>query len=944
MPDGSMKTQTIMNDQSPRNGLHAIAGRLRFASLACVLFSALLSSGCANLRLPAINPTGETLFAPLPTTTSLALPGCLDDGSCGCLGCLRNLGTCLKSPCLGIPNSAFPEPEDPPKCVDPNAQIGSGVANTGPCVPGPGCSGDCLTGPPAVLYGTEITAQKACQLPPRGDRGCILLTPQKIVAPVGGEVMLLSGICGTDGYLLTGEPLEWMMTRDSVGNIIEVGDDDPGLVHRLTKVPVAKKESPGFARGVTSTKEMVVTRGNASAADDIKLEKGQTYITVSSPSEGTSHVTVLAPDSDCWDQRKATATIYWVDARWQFPSPQRVQAGTVVDLVTRVTRAQGSLPARGWKVRYEIMNPELATFAGTGGSSFVEVNVDDSGDARATLEPVAGTSGNAIIDVRVIRPGGTSDNMPDLTLGRGQAYVTWSSPQLELQAGGPEVASYQIPFDIFANLRNPGDQDATGVKVELGFPAGVRIISTDAFAQVFTNTIVWDIGTMPAQQQLDLAVNLTSPTALNLTFRASGDSGLIAEDTVRVDVFRPALALRVTPKTDRVTAGDPATFDIEVENTGDRALQSVELQATGDNAMTHTVTNSREVGNEKTDGPLEPGDIWSTSVTFVPTDSGQRCVDVVALAAGGQRAQAQSCVIAINPAPPTPAITANLQVRDRMSVGDRVLATGRVTNSGKIPLTNVRASMAYDVQLIPRETTTDYPYVIDTPYVIAWTIPEIAPGQTVVLETEFEAQTTAQGSRIVFSAESNEGATNSVSDNVQIFAAAPSNAPLTPGPTLPPVSPSPNIPGGAGTPPADPNAGQSTPIPGNNTPARAGVLRLQVLQRDVSPRIGDPIRYAIAITNDTDLLDSQVQIHFDLPPGVIVERLVQTKSPELEGLTRSGNTVYFTEIKTMKPGETIDYELVLRSNQAQDFNLILEAESRNVPQGIGIREPTTVSP
>lgn len=132
-----MKTQTIMNDQSPRNGQHAVVGRLRFLTMASVLLSALLSSGCANLRLPAINPTGETLFAPLPTTTSLALPGCLDDGTCGCLGCLRKLGTCLKSPSLGIPNPAFPEPEDPPQCVDPNATIGSGVANTGPCVPGP---------------------------------------------------------------------------------------------------------------------------------------------------------------------------------------------------------------------------------------------------------------------------------------------------------------------------------------------------------------------------------------------------------------------------------------------------------------------------------------------------------------------------------------------------------------------------------------------------------------------------------------------------------------------------------------------------------------------------------------------------------------------------------------------------------------------------------------
>ncbi|MCC9643063.1 DUF11 domain-containing protein [Rhodopirellula sp. JC740] len=939
-----MTTQTITNDQSSGNGLHAIAERSRRLLLMTVGLIALFTTGCSNLRLPAIDSSGSCLFAPLPTTTSLVFPGCLEDGSCSCLGCVRKLGTCLKSPCLGIPNPAFPEPEDPPQCVDPNASIGSGVANTGPCVPGPGCSGDCLTGPPAVLYGTEINATKACQLPSRGDRGCILLTPQKIVAPVGGEVMLLSGICGTDGYLLTGEPLEWMMTQDSVGHIIEVGDDDPGFVHRLAKIPEAKKETPGFARGVTSTKEMVVTRGNSNAADDIKLEKGQTYITVSSPSEGTSHVTVLAPDSDCWDQRKATATIYWVDARWQFPGPQRVEAGTIVDLVTRVTRAEGSLPARGWKVRYEIMNPELATFAGTGGSSVVEVNVDDSGDARATLEPIAGTSGNAVIDVRVIRPGGTSDNMPDLTLGRGQSYVTWSSPQLEIRAGGPEVASYQIPFDIAANLRNPGDQDATGVKVELGFPAGVRIVSTDAFAKVYTNSIVWDIGTMPARQQLDLAVNLTSPSALNLTFRATGDNGLLAEDNVRVDIFRPALALRLSPAEDRVTAGEPVRFNIEVENTGDRPLNEVELEATGDNGMIHTETNERGVGNQKTDGPLNPGEIWSTNVTFVPTDSGQRCIDVVALAAGGQRAQAQACVIAINPAPPTPAITANLQVRDRMAVGDLLLATGRVTNSGEVPLTNVRASMAYDVQLIPRRATTDYPYVIDTPYVIAWNIPELAPGQTVILETEFEAQTEAAASQIVFSAESNEGARNSMSDRIQIFPGAPQNAPLTPGPVLPPATGAPSIPGGPGTPPPNPNAGRSTPIPGTNAPTRAGVLRLQVLQREISPRVGDLIPYAIAITNDTDLLDSQVQIHFDLPPGVIVERLVQTKSPELQGLSRSGNTIYFTEIKTMKPGETIDYELVLRSNQAQDFDLVLEAESRNVPNGIAVREPTTVSP
>ena len=167
----------------------------------------------------------------------------------------------------------------------------------------------------------------------------------------------------------------------------------------------------------------------------MQLEKGQTWISISSPSEGTSHVTVLAPESECWDNRKASATIYWIDARWQFPGPQIVAAGTPATLTTRVTRAEGTLPATGWKVRYEILQPELATFAGTNGSSFVEVAVDDAGNATAELLPIQGSSGIATIDIQVIRPGGVSDNIPTMSLARGQTFVTWSSPQLAIRAG-----------------------------------------------------------------------------------------------------------------------------------------------------------------------------------------------------------------------------------------------------------------------------------------------------------------------------------------------------------------------------------------------------------------------------------------------------------------------------------------------------------------------------
>ncbi|SMP69875.1 hypothetical protein SAMN06265222_112119 [Neorhodopirellula lusitana] len=946
--DGTMSLHAITDDQRPRRREPS----RRCAWLVVLVAFISFSGGCSRLRLPAIDPTGSCLFSPLPTTTGLALPctngQCsLTDGSCQCLGCLGNLGSCLRCPGFSFPTSAFPEPADPPACLDPQA-IGSGLSNE-PCVPGPGCGGDCLTGPPAVLYGTEIGETRPCKLPKRGKRGCILMTPQKIVAPVGGEVMILSGICGTDGYLQVGEPLEWMLSRDSVGNFIEVGDDAPGVLHHLAGIRQAGKQDGAFARGVTSTKPVLITRGNTNAADDVKLEKGQTWLTISSPSEGTSHVTVLAPESECWDQRKANATIYWVDARWQFPGPQRLIAGTPAELNTRVTRAEGSLPARGWKVHYEIMNPELASFAGTGGSSIVEVNVDDSGNAVATLEPKPGTSGNAVVNIRVVRPGGTSDNMPDLTLGTGQSFVTWSSPQLTLRAGGPEVASYDVPFDVFANVANPGDQDANGVEIRASIPEGVKVLGSDAFAKVYPNAVVWEIGTIPPQQQLDLSLKLSSASPVSIAFEARGDAGLAANDAVRVDIFRPALAIRVAPEKQRYQTGDRVAFDIEVENTGDRPLRDVSLAANGDENMMHPDTGSRVIGNDKTDGPLQPGEVWKSQVSFVPTDSGLRCVNFAATAAGGQQAPAQSCVTVINPPPPTPAMSVTVSPeRDRMVVGDSVLVRGRVENTGSIPLKNVRVTMSYDPQLIPEQATVDFPRDLDTPYLIAWTIPELPAGETAVLEGQFKAQTAVQRSQFIFTAQSDEGARGNDNTFVQVFPSNAPNRPLTAPPVLPPVLTPPTIPGGPGTTPAPTNV-PSTPSPfgdgtNSNNSRSQGTMRLDVLQRDISPRVGDAIGYSIAITNDTNQLDNAVQISFDLPSGVAVQRLTQTTSPELGRISRAGNTISFEEIRSLKPGETIDYELVLTSNQPQTFNLVLEAYSRNFPGGIATSQRTEVTP
>ena len=947
----------IMNPTSAPQ--HHRSSRGRWFGL--VLAVAVLSlGGCSRLRLPAIDPTGSCLFAPLPTTTTLALPGSSGEGCFGrlrehnCLGKAKDLlhhdggflgGKCNGLGCFGKdgftpPVPAFPEPAAPPPCQTPGSVAGG--CNE-PTVPGPGCGGSCKHGPPAVLLGSECCVKDYSRLPKHGKRGCILLSPLKVVAPVGGEVVLMSGICGTDGYLQMNEPLEWMLTPDSVGTFIQVGDDDPGLLHRLVgskKRP--EKHDPSYAHGITSTKRALITRGNTDPRDDVQLEKGQTWITISSPSEGTSRVTVLAPESDCWDQRKATATIYWVDARWQFPSPQIVPAGQPVELTTRVTRSEEAFPARGWKVRYEILQPELATFGGTAGASVVEANVDDSGNATVGLVPNPGTSGTAEIRMQVIRPGGDSDNLPTLTLGSGSTFVTWSSPQLTLRAGAPSVATFDTPFQVVANLANPGDQAATNVRVDVPVPPGARVVGADSFARVLPNSVTWEIGTVPPQQQLDLFLDIAAQSPVELNFQARGD-GLVAEDTVRVDVFRPSLAIRAEPVEDRVESGQPVRFNIDVTNTGNRPLQNVTLTANGGESMLRE-DGAMSAIRQKEDGLLQPGETWGSQVTFIPNRAGQRCVNFIASGDGGQRADQQACVTVINPIPRTPNLEAELRTsRSAMVTGQQLIVQNRIVNTGQGPARNVEVTMVYDPQLQLVEATLGADPERVGQNIVTWSIPEIQPGQEVKLEGIFTAIGTSPRTRVAWTASSLEGSQVNRDVFVEIRDGATAPAEPPPSPVLPPTQPTPEVPGGPAPLQGPPPGADATPTAPAG-PVRSERLQTQLQLNDNPARVGEPIRYRLIIVNDASVPDGQVSVQFGLPDGVTLDRVVPITNPELGERRIDAGVVSLAYIPLMNPGERIEYAIVLRCNQPKDFDLNVQVRSQRMPDGVVESVTTTVIP
>ena len=186
----------------------------------------------------------------------------------------------------------------------------------------------------------------------------LLLTPRTTVAPVGSEVVLVAGVRGADRYLRTNERVEWTMAPGGVGEFVELDRHYfPDLL--LGDFTWPRKVSATQVITSTSRQYLRLTRGTPTPADDVIVHRGQTWVTVTSPVEGTSYVTAFAPAVYGWDRHKQTAMIHWLDAQWQFPPPAINAVGTRHVFTTMVMRQSDQSPRAGWVVRYTIAADRL---------------------------------------------------------------------------------------------------------------------------------------------------------------------------------------------------------------------------------------------------------------------------------------------------------------------------------------------------------------------------------------------------------------------------------------------------------------------------------------------------------------------------------------------------------------------------------------------------------
>ncbi|MFM7515449.1 MAG: hypothetical protein ACKO3V_00750 [Pirellula sp.] len=859
-----------------------------FAKLLLVVCGSLciLLSGCKTLTLPAINPNGGTIFS--GQTTTLVSPHGANNGY----------------PAQG---PAYQTPPEPKKCMHGVPMGGDGKS-----------SHQCK-----LCKGGHTTADEA-----RARCGELLLTPTKLVAPVGGEVILLAGICGKDGMLVTGEPIEWMLSPESVGQIIDVGDNNQSQKQHLFKKHQnqsdAGKIDVDFARGRTSTEPGKITRGTSRTDDDLPIRKGQTWLSLSSPSEGVSKVTVMAPESEAWDKRRQTATIYWVDARWEFPQIQQAQSGQQITLVTKVSKADGLVPAEGWIVRYRSLNPEIARFLPQYGEVF-EKYVDRNGNAVVDLvnmlqpNTISKSNASALIEVEVVRPGQSSENMPELPLGRGTVQVTWSAAEINLIARGPEVAVPGQPLSYGATIQNEGLAQAENVVLTAAVPNGMTLKSITPEPNRRTgNNMSWDIGVLGSRQALDvqLVVEATSEMDARVVFEATGAPGIQKNAVVSTLVQKPQVTLSINPDptTTQVAVGDLATFNMKLTNTGNQTITNLVVFLEAGPGLTHARDGAREVSRPV--DYLAPGQSVPLSAQFLAEREGELTVKATARTANQILTGSAATIRAVPGTQRMPQVELDM----RATTGANPIAVGTATsvqlfvrNTGPVAVRNLIVTIKYDPALTPTGASAGFEPIYAN-QILRWRLPELPVGTTTDYQMNFSGGQISNDAQVVGTIESEDRSVR-VMKNVGIpivQAGVPSSGiPANPAPTSP----------------------QPTNPPTGVMPAPATDLVVSIEPVSRAARLNEQSDYIITVRNASAINQQQVALVLQVPEGLQVND-VRGPAASSYQFDEAGRVLNMDPIQTLRPGDQVAYRVVFLHRLVGEGKLTAVVKSGNAPNPV----------
>jgi uncharacterized repeat protein (TIGR01451 family) len=735
----------------------------------------------------------------------------------------------------------------------------------------------------------------------------VLLDPAEKVAPVGSEVVLRAGVGGADGFLRTNRRLEWSIAAGSVGHFVAV--EQNGLVDLLLgDFTRPGKVTDTYAIGDTGRSNIRLNRGRCSPEDDVLVLRGQGWITLTSPVEGTSNVTVVAPDVYYWDARLKSARVHWVDAQWQFPPPAINPAGSNHVFTTTVTRQCNRGPCEGWRVRYEIVDGPPAGFAPAGATA-VEVPVDSAGHANAEIFQKQPCHGTNKVCIQVIRPAEVPGaGGQKLVIATGTTMKTWTAADLAVRKTGPAAAGVGATLTYQIEVSNPGDLPAKAVVVTDLPPEGLTYLGGNPPAALTAGQLQWPLGDLGARERRVVVVQFRAerPGSFTNGCQAAAASGLRASHSAVTTVGVSTLEVRITGP-QQAAVGDDVRFDVTLTNHGQTPAAGVVLEDRLDPGLEHKPTGERGTIRQELNRPLAPGETFGLKVLLRVTQPGRLCQTIEATGPGIAPASAQTCLTAVPAAggpgpgpsgpsiPPGPAATPPVSLKvtgpKQSRVGETAEFTVELTNTGNVPLRGLKLIDGWDPELSPTHVTGGRDQKQSG---LVWNIDELPVGASPPWLVQCECLAAA--------ARACNRASVVLADGNRIEREA--CVEILPAEKPPPAPP--------------PGQGLDITAVGLRNPVAAG----------------KELTYEVRVTNNGTAPCRQIAVTATVPEGMVPSPLGTTGPPQSK-FTVEGQVVRFDPVAELPPGETLVYRVRVQTKQAGQFRFRAEA---SVP---GMTQPLT---
>ena len=736
-------------------------------------------------------------------------------------------------------------------------------------------------------------------------RGChdpvhIELTPAKVIAPVGCEVVMLAGICGPNGYLLAREPVEWMLAPGGVGEFLMVGRRSP-LDWLVGFDSGPRKIDNTYAVGTTSSSYLCLTRGTPTPDDDLPVERGQAWVAVTSPVEGVSHVTAYAPGVKGWDSHAQTSTIHWIDAEFAYPPPAINPGGSRHTFTTIVTRHSTHAPVEGWRVRYEITGGPPAGFTPDGGP-LIEVATNELGQASAEIYQLETRPGTNTVSIQVIRAADSTGER--FTVGQGATQKTWTAPDISLRTTGPGQGLVGDTLAYRIEVRNPGDFTAKGVLVTDILPDGLTFVSS-APAAAAAGKLQWSLGDLQGGESraIDLRVRADRPGTVNHCASVVTAEKLSAQDCVATTILAPSLRVTTTGPA-QAEVGQDAPFQVQVTNTGSSPLTGLVIVDRYDAGLEHASqpgVTTRVI--ERTLGELAAGQTRNVDVTFRVVQAGQQCNAVEVQGASGVLGSAKACLTAIEPGGAAAAVG-----KPKLSItktGPRQQVEGStakfditITNSGQAAATNLTVTDHLDAALQATMATATPAY--DGAGDLYWQVARLDVGKTIRFKLECMCLEPATRACNRVTITTDEGARETAEFCLQITPAA------------------------AGVQPA--------------APASAG-LQATIAEEGDPVAVGKQTTYRITVANIGATAEEQVAVSVTLPDPMT------PVAASIKGPTAGkaiGKAVRFAPVPALAPGKALSFTVAARADTAGQGVARVEVTSKKQPLPVSDQATTTV--